>query len=701
MTNNLRQKELLTSVLCTLYTNTKDVKTNKKASFGDVFEKIKNGTYQSQISKLRSFEYDSNEQKEYKKCNLPAFSIYGDCTPTRSIANFAPSTYTNLIHIDIDLQDNKGVDMPALRAKIIDLPFVFACFTSPRGTGLKALFLHNLGYEFHKEAFEYFERYFKVAYNVVIDTQCKNIDRICYVSFDTDLYLNEKCYPYKINLDTIKEASKPTPNYKIQSQNVYDFCVKCVEKTCSFVQGSKSKFRLLLAKYLSVYQVPKSQIEAYITQNFASSTGSVKTLYDIKSGLKYAEKEPKREWKEYEPKQTLPTQKPSKPKKETFEQVDKEITVFEKVINYLTTKHKIRFNNISKCIEVDSKEFSEKELKGLFVDIKLAIPKATEKDFFTYILSNKIEEYNPIFEFFEKNKHNQTGFIKALFDCIELENENERSSLFSFFQKWCVGIIAQILEDDGRNMLMPILIGQGFNYKSTFFNNLLPKEFMKFFCTNQLAEGNDSKALMCENILVLVDELAPATTKEGAKLRAFLSSSEYTYRQPYALKNTTNKRLASVCCTTNYRDVITEAENNRRLIPIKIKNIDIDKYLEVSKTAFIVECYNLYKNAADRFAWELKKDEAILLKDFSKNYENEDSELSLLLSYVQPSTPREEGASFATTTEIYNFIFSRNEKSELKIKLLGSLLQKAGSGFERVGVRIEGQVRYGYWIRVL
>lgn len=661
-------------------------------SLVEILHNIKKCVYQTQIINLRKLQSEDEQKKAKEK--LPSFFLSGTFKDSVKNDNFEVESYTKLIQVDIDYKDNSNVDMQVLRTRIVDLPFVYACFTSPRGNGLKVIVKHNLEFVNHLDAFKEFEMYFKVAYNVIIDTQCKNIARAFFVSADADLYLNENCYPYKINLDLIKEAQAPAKTYNIQSKNVYDFCVQCVKKTCFFEQGSKSKFRLLLAKYLSIYNISNSDIEAYIIANYSSGTGLQKTMYDIKSGLKYAQNEQKKEWKEYEPKQKTK-------KVERNEQVgaDRENTVFEKIINYLTQKHQIRFNEISKNIEVDGKEFSEKELKGLFVDIKLAIPKATEKDFFTYILSNKIEVYNPILEFFEKNTKFNQGTIRNVFDCIELENNTEKEMLFTFFQKWCTGIVAQILEEEGKNMLMPVFTGKGFNYKSTFFEKLLPKEFCKFFCSNQLADGNDSKALMCENILILIDDLAPATTKEGAKLRSFISNNEYTYRQPYALKNSTNKRLASVCGTSNYKDVITEAENNRRIIPFKIKNIDIERYSNINKVEFIIECYNLYKNANDRFAWELKKEEAIKLKEFSQNYESEDSELSLLLSYFVPAKQTEEGANFFTTTQIYDFIRGVDDKTELKIKILGSLLQKPNSGFERVAVRQDGQVRYGYCVK--
>lgn len=288
--------ELLDNV-CTLYKNTFDTSTDTKISFRNILQTIKNGAYKNVITKLRT-EKNEDVQKQIKTKELKAFSISGHCSPKRNIKNFVPSTYTNLIQIDVDFKDNQHTNFDVLRKKFIDLEFVFTCFTSPRGTGLKALVLHNLGYEKHEQAFEYFEKYFFDNFNIIIDKQCKNLDRICYVSFDENLYLNENCKPLHIDLEYFKEVTSPLPNYKTTNKNnfedVFQFAEYCTNKQKTFMDGQKSIYRVLFAKCCYVYGASEDSIINYVLQHFPSVTSQKKATDDAKSGIRYGKNEQQR-----------------------------------------------------------------------------------------------------------------------------------------------------------------------------------------------------------------------------------------------------------------------------------------------------------------------------------------------------------------------------------------------------------------------
>lgn len=293
------QKKLI-NVECTLYKNTYDTTTDTKITFGKLLENIKNGAYKDVITKLRNIE-NEEEQKQIKTKDLKPFSISGHCLPIRNKQNFMPSTYTNLIQIDVDYKDNQGANFDVLRKKFIDLEFVFTCFTSPRGNGLKALVLHNLGYEKHEQAFEYFEQYFLDNFHIKIDKQCKNIDRICYVSFDDDLYLNENCKPLHIDLNFEKKASEPIRINQSTTtfNNVFDFAVFCTQKIYRFVNGQKSIFRVVFSKIAFIYGANEIDILNYVLQNFPSVTGEAKVKSDVESGLNYGKKETQRTFISY------------------------------------------------------------------------------------------------------------------------------------------------------------------------------------------------------------------------------------------------------------------------------------------------------------------------------------------------------------------------------------------------------------------
>jgi hypothetical protein len=69
--------------------------------------------------------------------------------------------------------------------------FVFASFVSPSGNGLKIFVKVSSNKEQHKETFLKLQRYFEELLTVEIDKSGKDITRLCFMSFDPELYLNE------------------------------------------------------------------------------------------------------------------------------------------------------------------------------------------------------------------------------------------------------------------------------------------------------------------------------------------------------------------------------------------------------------------------------------------------------------------------------------------------------------------------------
>ena len=159
----------------------------------DVLDSIKHPSpeLKSCISQIRN-ETDHNKQNELKVKLLPVFCFSGV---------FSERKDDGLIDLNpiicLDLDDVKDLDAEKERLK--NIPSVLAFFTSPTGTGLKVLVLHDLTDPTHHKA----------LYNdlgnamgligrtdLKFDLSCSNVSRACFLSADPKLWLNRRPMGY-------------------------------------------------------------------------------------------------------------------------------------------------------------------------------------------------------------------------------------------------------------------------------------------------------------------------------------------------------------------------------------------------------------------------------------------------------------------------------------------------------------------------
>ena len=76
-----------------------------------------------------------------------------------------------------------------------DDPCLLFVFASPSGEGLKCGVLVEAGAENHGEAFAGMSRYMEATYGLLPDGQCKDVSRLCFLSSDPLLHINEGATP--------------------------------------------------------------------------------------------------------------------------------------------------------------------------------------------------------------------------------------------------------------------------------------------------------------------------------------------------------------------------------------------------------------------------------------------------------------------------------------------------------------------------
>src|SRR5688572_5986973 len=178
-----------------IYKNIHDVKSKETVLLNVFLDAIQSGRWQDQVLKIRTIK--DHEERQQAKRNLQYVTISG-LFSQRSITGL--SAHSGFVSMDLD---NLGSDLEGVRSLLSKDPYVYACFTSVSGTGLCVLV--KIDPEKHNEAFEAISDYLIRQYQLIPDPSGKDVCRPRYVSYDPDLFVNEKSLTYKKYLPKPKQ----------------------------------------------------------------------------------------------------------------------------------------------------------------------------------------------------------------------------------------------------------------------------------------------------------------------------------------------------------------------------------------------------------------------------------------------------------------------------------------------------------------
>ncbi len=110
--------------------------------------------------------------------------------------------HPGLLGVDLD---SLGDKLPEVREKLEASPYVVAVFLSPSGDGLKGVFRVPADASKHAGSFRAAEKHVRDLTGINIDQACKDPARLCFLSYDPEIYVNENA----IELAPLPEPEKP------------------------------------------------------------------------------------------------------------------------------------------------------------------------------------------------------------------------------------------------------------------------------------------------------------------------------------------------------------------------------------------------------------------------------------------------------------------------------------------------------------
>jgi predicted P-loop ATPase len=694
--------------------------------FSDFLAGIKHGKWQDIVINYRN--------NKIKKELLPCVTSSG-VFDHRSYKGL--KEHSGILNIDIDQKQNIGINLIDTRDQLYADPFVLGGHISVGGNGL-SLYV-KINSKKHYESFCALEKYFANKYEIIIDKGTKDVPRARFISYDPEAFINEKSKKWDSYIEKQKQPPKSYGEY-VSSKSDFEFVMQQITRNAINITedyhdwvkvgfaiasefgdrgrqyfhdvskvSSKYDFEKCEKKYDNILKSNVSNVKIssffWMAKNAGIEIKSQRTK-KIESAAKLRLKqvgnnggsanveEARRETEKYlrevegitggdvteiidQLQELNPRELNEKP------DLQKKIEYCLQIIN----QHGVKFNVITGKLESNGEQLTDNDVNSIYIDLIEVEPSIKRDLFNTIINSNRIRKFDPFKDFIAKHKHlKPSGCIDELLKCIDDRMFIGQYHLGDykeiFVKKWLLSIMASI--HGTYSLMILVLTGKQMIEKTNFFRNLLPDELRSYYAESKLDAGKDDEILMTQKILLIDDEFGGKSKQEAKKLKDLSSKQYFSIRRPYARYAEDIRRIAVLGGTSNDDEILNDPTGNRRIIPLKIESIDMERYKEIDKTELFIELYHEWKKIGD--GWMLTPEEVMMLNESTLAHEQEVTEYQLLEKYY------EQDSSYffkVTSTDIKVFLEAKTGQ-RLSLYKIGQSLRKLGYDrrCSRQGVKI-------------
>ncbi len=615
-------------------------------------------SYYGLIEKIRYTQEQSTRSKLKKL--LPAVTISSICNNGHRKEDIVKMT--GYIQIDIDNLQNVNIT----KDKLIKDPYIFIMFISPSGNGIKCIL--DIGDASISDVFEPISKYFKEKYSIGIDSQVKDETRLCFYSYDPELYLNENSKVFSemefisektVDIKTLK--AEPTQdnimNEKDKTSDVEKIISEIENEEIDITQGYGSwlKIGFALSSYfgedgrsyfhrVSCYNLDYNKEEA--NKQYDECLKERKEGININTFFYYAKQH------------NIAIQSSEKSISQPIEiKEKKEISKYKKVETYLNNIYSFRYNVISNTIEyknINDKEYiiaNEDNIYRLLQHNNIKFSLANIK---SLLRSDFVPEFNPFEEYFKNLPQwqpNDTDYINELANHINAVDQN---SFNAHFKKMLVRTVVCSLDDQYFNKHVFVLVHEKQNSgKSTFCRWLCPP-ILKSYYTEVMNTDKDSLIALCENLIINLDELSTLNRAEINSLKSIISKQNVKVRRPFDARPCLMPRRSSFIGNTNKDEFLNDETGSVRWLCFKILGINWDYKKNIDIDLIWAQAYALYKS---NFKYDLTVAEIGQNEVVNKEFNIESDENGFILKHFNKSD--KENGNFYTTTDIVDFLNTR------------------------------------------
>ncbi len=249
----------------------------------EVIECIKNGDYKEDINAIR-YAVHSEDLKtaDEIKSTLIGFTTSGTFGTARTKENI--TSYSKMICLDFDKLDHQELIEILTIIKICN--YTHVSFISPSGNGIKVIVRVNCDADGHDETYIQVAEYYKSITGIAYDKKCKDITRLCFFSYDEDIYVNNNSEIFNPVYEIkTAEPSKPTINQSSNTDALLDKCLKFTEQKEQYFEGNRNNFIHLFASNANRFGIYQEDTLNFCLNNFDLHTKEIEST--VKSAYKH------------------------------------------------------------------------------------------------------------------------------------------------------------------------------------------------------------------------------------------------------------------------------------------------------------------------------------------------------------------------------------------------------------------------------
>lgn len=695
-------------MVVSIFQNFNEVVQNQKII--EVLHDIQTGKYINVITYLRkSLAENKMEAYERAKKSLPAFTPSATFKGGRKPEYL--TAYNPLLVLDIDKLSKDQLHNAKALAK--ENRYTFSCFTSPSGNGLKILVKVNSSQENHKEAFLLLQKYYEELLQLPIDKSGKDVTRLCFVSYDTDLYLNENATVYPIistedlspyfNQEQEAEPQPPTiasngfstEKFSNDYLPVYEHCVRFTEKKESYVNGNRNNFVHLLACNLNRKGVPLPMAMGYILSdynyNLQEVTATVNSAYNNthehnKSTLSIS---PNGEISEQS--------KSNKLSEEDTDEEEEKPSFIDRLENFLNYRYSFRYNVVSGKLEYKAtkatlwKPVTDFVENSILREILKAKVKCNINTLRNLLRSDYCEQFDPFKDYFDNlpNNEDETDYITELANTITTTKQDLWQVCF---KKWFVAMVACVTNEKETNQTVIVFSGKQGLGKTTWIEKLIPKPLKDYMFSGTINPNNkDTLIHLAECMLINLDELVNLNRTEIGTLKELITKTHIRMRKAYGHNNETLPRRASFAGSVNTAQFLNDTTGSRRFLCFEVEHIEYTHNIDINSA--YAQARKLYK---DGFRYWFNQEEIKEINLNNEQYQIRSPEEELLLTWFEIAD-RDTANNFLNTTQIATKLAER-----AKLNITDGTVMKLGKALKKYGyLRLSKKNGYVYAVREL
>lgn len=698
-----------------IFRNVKDVYNPDNIELVQYLEDTRNGRWQDIVTQCRLIK-DDKERKAFKE-TMPTATLSGLFSVRRDNSIIEHSSF-----ISMDLDDIEDTDK--IKDLLINDKYVYSCFISTSGFGLRVLFKINP--KKHRESFLGISKYLLDTYDIMCDPNGINTSKPYLVSFDPYLYISDDDVPIFTNYpketfikkipDFVHTAGDFEEIYKnVIGRNINiceeysDWLKVCFALAEQFGEAGRAYFHGV-SSCSPKYKWERTDKQFSYCLKAKGSGVNISSFYYLCKihGVAIVSEQTKTIVRA-----TKNGKKAGLSKEQIIENLvkfsniansqdvvskvfdskdddeEEEDSIIDQLEMYLANNYSLRMNEVSGYIENGKKRLSPNDLNTIFIGAKKMFGKLDYQLMMRLLKSDFVPSYNPFFEFFgsdgipvelppipiEKTEKIESPLIDKLAECIE---NNDPAYTKYFLRKWIISIVSAAHKVHSPLLLCLLGEKQGTG-KTEFFRRLLPKELSDYYAESKLDKEKDDEILMTQKLIIMDDELSGKSKQDNLKLKNITSKQYFSLRRPYGDQNEDLMRLAVLCGTSNQLEILSDTTGNRRIIPIEVININKQLYNSIDKSELFMEAFKLYKKKVD---WRITGEDIVYLNNDQEKYETLSIERELIQKYF------DKGSTPLSASEIKVEIEQLTHQ-KLNIKTIGMELSKLS--FTRKSVRIKDQ----------